>query len=315
MASTIDDWILTTMSAFTIDRINLLLLAFAFVVAYVIPFELLLLSYAFLGPLHYLTEISWLHDRKYFTLLPEDPIYLTVGSFILLFAGAAIFPSAAELVWILILIAFCTTFVRSMWKRLAILTAGFIFLIPWLGSTASYAAAVLIPTVAHVYLFTIIFMIFGALKAKSTLGFVNSALFFFGGIALLFLPQSGVQIFPSYVAAHYDIFGSIADAFGQTLGVSALTVLPAVASFLAFAYTHHYLNWFSKTTVIEWHAVSWQRAMIIGALYAISVGLYLYDYTLGFIVLLSLSFLHVVLEFPLNFRSMQGVYQELGRKK
>ena len=25
-----------------------------------------LFAYAFLGPLHYLTEISWLHDRQYF---------------------------------------------------------------------------------------------------------------------------------------------------------------------------------------------------------------------------------------------------------
>ena len=36
------------------------------VVAAVVPFELFLISYAVLGPLHYLTEISWLHDRQYF---------------------------------------------------------------------------------------------------------------------------------------------------------------------------------------------------------------------------------------------------------
>ena len=35
------------------------------VLAYITPFELFLFSYAVL-PLHYLTEISWLHDRKYF---------------------------------------------------------------------------------------------------------------------------------------------------------------------------------------------------------------------------------------------------------
>ncbi len=34
--------------------------------AYLVPFELLLLAYVVLGPAHYLTEISWLHDRKYF---------------------------------------------------------------------------------------------------------------------------------------------------------------------------------------------------------------------------------------------------------
>src|ERR1700754_2985789 len=34
--------------------------------AYLLPLELLLLSYIVLGPAHYYTEISWLHDRKYF---------------------------------------------------------------------------------------------------------------------------------------------------------------------------------------------------------------------------------------------------------
>lgn len=303
------------MKALSVDQLNLLLLIFAFGVSYVVPFELLLISYAFLGPLHYLTEISWLHDRKYFTLLPEDPFYLVIGSLILLYAGAAIFPSAAELVWILLLIAFCAAFVKSLWKRALIIVAGVLVLVPWLGSTASYAAAVLIPTVAHVYLFTILFMVFGAMKGKSTLGYINSVLFGLGGIALLLLPQSNVELFPQYVAAHYDFFASIADAFAQILVIPVENVLPAIASFLAFAYTYHYLNWFSKTSVIEWHAVSWKRAGVIGLIYGIAVGIYLYDYALGFIVLLSLSFLHVVLEFPLNFITMRGVYRELRTKK
>ncbi len=92
-------------------------------------------------------------------------------------------------------------------------------------------------------------------------------------------------------------------------------ILPSIASFLAFAYTYHYLNWFSKTSIIEWHAVTWKRALVIGILYATSVGLYLYDYATGFIVLLSLSFLHVVLEFPLNFKTIYGVYQTITKKK
>lgn len=54
----------------TADQINYLnvgLMIVSCLVAYVIPFELFLFSYAVLGPLHYLTEISWLHDRGYFT--------------------------------------------------------------------------------------------------------------------------------------------------------------------------------------------------------------------------------------------------------
>src|SRR5581483_4474599 len=53
-------------SAPNVDRLNALNLGLMLVsaaVAWVTPFEVLLLSYAVLGPLHYLTEISWLHDR------------------------------------------------------------------------------------------------------------------------------------------------------------------------------------------------------------------------------------------------------------
>src|SRR5215469_2234117 len=49
-----------------VDILHLELLLGAVALSYLLPFELLLLSYAILGPAHYLTEISWLHDRKYF---------------------------------------------------------------------------------------------------------------------------------------------------------------------------------------------------------------------------------------------------------
>jgi hypothetical protein len=35
--------------------------------------------------------------------------------------------------------------------------------------------------------------------------------------------------------------------------------------FIAFAYTYHYLNWFSKTDIIRWHVVSQRRIAGLGA--------------------------------------------------
>ena len=58
------------MSMLKDDKINYLNIGLMFataVFAFFAPFETFLLAYAFLGPLHYLTEISWLHDRQYFT--------------------------------------------------------------------------------------------------------------------------------------------------------------------------------------------------------------------------------------------------------
>ena len=49
-----------------INYLNGGLMFLSCLLAYFFPFELFLFSYAVLGPLHYLTEISWLHDRNYF---------------------------------------------------------------------------------------------------------------------------------------------------------------------------------------------------------------------------------------------------------
>lgn len=56
----------TTARALNIDRLNIGLIAVSMLLAVRWPFETLLLAYAVLGPLHYMTEISWLHDRNYF---------------------------------------------------------------------------------------------------------------------------------------------------------------------------------------------------------------------------------------------------------
>ena len=54
------------MNAKKIDILNVALVIMSLFIAIKLPFELFLFSYAFLGPLHYLTEINWLHKKKYF---------------------------------------------------------------------------------------------------------------------------------------------------------------------------------------------------------------------------------------------------------
>src|SRR6476646_132806 len=58
------------------DAVHLGLMCAALGITYLVPFELLLLSYVVLGPAHYFTEISWLHDRKYFLPHRSIPIAL-----------------------------------------------------------------------------------------------------------------------------------------------------------------------------------------------------------------------------------------------
>jgi hypothetical protein len=88
-------------------------------------------------------------------------------------------------------------------------------------------------------------------------------------------------------------------------------VAVVVARFIAFAYTYHYLNWFSKTTVIKWHEVPKTRLALILVLWIGAIASYLIDYNFGFKVLFLLSILHVMLEFPLNLVTLKGIGVEL----
>src|SRR5258708_30847228 len=85
------------------DAIHLGLMLLALAVAYVLPFELLLLSYAILGPVHYLTEISWLHDRKYFLAVTSPrPAFAFVALMAVLTVAAVAVPSipvSGLLIW------------------------------------------------------------------------------------------------------------------------------------------------------------------------------------------------------------------------
>src|SRR5687767_4684915 len=64
------------MKSATLQYVNTGLIIFSCIVAFFIPFELFLFSYAILGPLHYLTEIGWLHKKNYFTKGKYDFIFL-----------------------------------------------------------------------------------------------------------------------------------------------------------------------------------------------------------------------------------------------
>ena len=66
-----------------IDYINIALLVVSCIMAFIVPFELFLFAYGVLGPLHYLTEISWLHDKNYYSTDRRDVILLVVVSLLL----------------------------------------------------------------------------------------------------------------------------------------------------------------------------------------------------------------------------------------
>ena len=100
------------------------------------------------------------------------------------------------------------------------------------------------------------------------------------------------------------------------IGVNVYTneVVLRLVRFLAFAYTYHYLNWFSKTSIIQWHAVPRARLALTGVAWLVSIGLYAVNYDLGLKWLFLLSLIHVLLEFPLNHRCFMEIGSEVRRR-
>jgi hypothetical protein len=185
----------------------------------------------------------------------------------------------------------------------------------------------MLPTIFHVSLFTGVFMLFGAMKSESRPGYAAVVAFILAHLVIVFWPidagqyalESGSKVSESFTRSGFSqveshlavMLGSINPGANfdlyNTLGVR-------LAIFLAFAYTYHYLNWFSKTSIIRWHQVSKRKLVWAAVIWIASIALYLYDYRVGLLALLFLSLLHVVFEFPLNYLSISGVFTGLGKK-
>ena len=69
-----------------------------------------------------------------------------------------------------------------------------------------------------------------------------------------------------------------------------------------------------RTSVIGWHEISRLRMVAIIAFWLLAVGIYAWDYRIGFAVLLTLSLGHVILEFPLNHQTIWEIGKELGKR-
>jgi hypothetical protein len=65
--------------------------------------------------------------------------------------------------------------------------------------------------------------------------------------------------------------------------------------------------------VIRWAEIPRPRLALLVAASAASTALYFYNYAFGFTVLLALSLVHVVLEFPLNSLALRQLGAAIGQ--
>lgn len=328
-------------------------------VAFKLPFELFLFSYAVLGPLHYLTEIAWLKKQNFFTQGKRDWIVLTVicffyflcymtyafretealeGMYLSLFGenymdvAAAINNFSTHFIFLAFVISLAMVVVKNIAFRVIIGVVAAVAAYLADGANA-YAVifSVFLPTLIHVSIFTGAFMLYGALRGRDRLGLIVFFIFVAAGCLCFFgagsssyeVAESTQETFKStnFQWLNYQFLKASDELTiinGQIVGLYE-TIFEsdfgiAIQRFVAFSYTYHYFNWFSKTSIIKWHKVpkSWLLAVLI--IWGISVSLYAYDYKVGLLALLFLSMLHVILEFPLNYKSFIGIGQELGKR-
>jgi hypothetical protein len=296
----------------TTDAVHLGLMLVAFGLTYLVPFELLLLSYVILGPAHYFTEISWLHDRKYFLPHRSVPLGLAFVAVI-----AALIDNASWfgfVMWgafvVCALIAATTT--AAQVSVLLLLATGLTAVMYANGSSLA-VLGILLPTLIHVSLFTIVFMLLGAYRSGSKAQALLIAVYLAAiGLILAMPPSASTQI-PAFAKAGQEYFGNVAPALGRLFGIASLRLDTRLTSLLAFVYTYHYLNWFIKADVIRWADIPRTRLALVVAASAASTALYFYDYAFGFTVLLALSLVHIVLEFPLNSLALRQLGTAVGQ--
>lgn len=312
-----------------LNYLNIGLMLISLAAAYTLPFELFLFSYAVLGPLHYLTEISWLDNKNYFIKSKGDiwllillVVFVTIGLFNAKFKSNIVI---ASILFSGFMYALIILFVEHIGVKLilAFLTFAIALVFHFDKNPAFFLLfAIWLPTIIHVYFFTGAFILFGALKSRSTSGIVSLIVFIACAITFfIFMPEKfGVPV-TDYGKQTYYLFRSLNTSLYKVFGFGDLqfddpnfffgSEAIAIMRFIAFAYTYHYLNWFSKTTVIKWNEISKKRMTIILILWLVSVGLYAFNYKVGFYALFLLSMLHVLLEFPLNHHTFIGIGKEI----
>jgi hypothetical protein len=324
-----------TIAGARLDQLNIVLMAASCAAAFLIPFELFLLAYAVLGPLHYLTEISWLHDRRYFVARSDEPvrrvrlwlalIALTLAAMIFGLVRERLMASPVTPVFEIAL--FYLTFVAAAllaFRVDQIAATALVFLtgvglLVFASSPGAGLLAFLLITIIHVLVFTAAFVLLGALKSRSCWGLASVAVYA-ACVASFFVIWPAASPASAFIRHSYQPFEALNSQLIRTLGLGPGSALRdiyespaggAVMRLIAFAYTYHYLNWFTKTPVIGWNKVSPKRAGAIAALWLAAMAVYAYDYLLGFVVLYSLSVLHVMLELPLNHLTFAGIGREL----
>jgi hypothetical protein len=305
-----------------IDILNVFLILLSGVFAFVLPFQTFLFVYAILGPLHYLTEINWLHQRNYFLDDKTNVYYLFVpilliGSIVYIPTFFSLKPTIPFLIFFTFLVSIFNSTEKiklySNWKFILAIFVGIIATF-YFKEYFKTVFSLFLPSLIHVFVFTGIFILSGFLKTKNKWSLVTLIVFLLTSIFLLnfnwnnsILEENILSKYQSFEKLNQTLFSIFGEenATKQSIYFSNFGI--KLMQFIAFAYMYHYLNWFSKTSIIQWHKTTKVKIVAIIIIWILSVLLYLYNYKTGLYWLYLLSLTHVILEFPLDITSVKNL--------
>ncbi|WP_338767371.1 hypothetical protein WAF17_05680 [Bernardetia sp. ABR2-2B] len=315
------------------NQFQALLIILSCIAAYLIPFELFLFSYVVLGSLHYLTELAWLHEKKYFTSSAKPELITIFICAIIVsvsyvcyrlgFDVRSVLPFwnaqySTHFIFLAFALSFSAIFIKKRKDKIILLIIVVIG-VYLLRNQFYYLLLIglLLPTLIHVFVFTGIFMLVGIKKNPSFWAKACFIIFIVCSISFWLIPVSlptlSEKIKSNYFLSGFDMLNKVFIALfdgtvfneenKELIFESSFSI--KIQRFVAFAYTYHYLNWFSKVRIIAWHKVNKLRLIFAILLWLIALGVYFYDFKTGILTLYFLSMLHVLMEFPLNMQSFQ----------
>ena len=321
-----------------VDSINIVLMLISCLLAFIFPFELFLFSYIILGPLHYMTELSWLKERRFFlqsAVSWKSLFYLGLSIVVAIIIidmdetlGYVDYTTTTQVylsktVMAMIASAFILAlFLLMKSSRQRLIVVGAVSFLGGLWLTESFyfslIVGIFIPTLIHTTIFTGAFILEGALKNRSSISIVSFFVFVVCNMIFFIVPDISGRLLDNNYVQNIFLEG---DFFHINQALNALVysmtdtfVLDSpnglrIQGFIAFAYTYHYLNWFSKTEVIKWHHVPRGQLILSIGIWILSIGIHLIDVKVGIMFIALLSMLHVIMEFPLNHRSFINIWR------
>jgi hypothetical protein len=255
-------------------------------------------------PLH-INKMNWAARTAYYLSKSSDEILLSA---IVITIGLIYFKKTKHLLLFLIPALIATFYTLNYFPNFALFIAIFV------------------PTIIHVYFFTLLFMIYGTLNSKSKPGIIAILLVLVAPLIIIVSNISPSEYLPlkenlvnsynstSFGNLNFDIAKFFVPAQEAKFNILSGTGFK-IQIFVAFAFTYHYLNWFSKTSIIGWNKnLTKTKLITIITIWILSIILYLYNYRVGYIALLFLSLVHVFLEFPLNITSIKGIIDKATTK-